>query len=79
MVDFCQYKNILGKPGVGFHNHFGTPFALLDVAGTMGIGYWITRKYKIPFMYSFGGLMVGAVFIHKMFCVDTTINKWLFD
>lgn len=74
----CQYKNILGQPGVGFHNHFGTPFALLDVGLTVGAAYFISSKYKIPFMYSFGGLMLTAITLHKMFCVDTTLNNWLF-
>lgn len=77
-MSLCQYQNILGKPGVGFHNHFGCGFAVLDLVGTIGIAYFITHHYKVPFMYSFGGLMVTAITLHKVFCVDTVLNNYLF-
>lgn len=73
-----QYKNILGKPGIGFHSHFGTQFALLDIAATGVISYYITKKYKVPYIYSFSGLMITGIILHKIFGVDTTINKFLF-
>jgi hypothetical protein len=77
-MNLCKYKDILGKPGIGFHNHFGTPFALLDIIGTICIAYVISNTYKISYINSFGGLMIIAIFLHKLFCVDTALNRILF-
>ena len=78
-MSLCQYQNIFGLPGVGFHNHFGMGFAVLDLAATVGIAYLITRKtqYK-SFPKVFGGLMVTAITLHKVLCVDTVLNNFLF-
>lgn len=77
-MNWCSYKDILGKPGVGFHNHFGYSFAVLDFTGTVGIAYYLTRRYRVPFVYSFSGLMLTAITLHKVFCVDTVLNNYLF-
>lgn len=73
----CKYKDILGIPGQGFHYHFGFNFAILDLIGTILIAYWISLNYKISFIKSFGQLMLLAIFLHKIFCVDTTLNRFL--
>ena len=75
----CQYSNIFGQPGVGFHNHFGTPIAVLDLGLTAVAAYWVSKKYRYKFIPTMGAFMVGAVLIHKLFCVDTALNKMLFD
>ena len=75
---FCQYKNIFGQPGQGFHNHFGTPVAIGDLVATMGIAYFISRRYKYPYLKTFAGTMLVAITVHKMFCVDTALNNFLF-
>lgn len=75
----CQYQNMLGKPGVGFHNHLGMGFAVLDLVGTVGITYLINQRtqYK-SFPKVFGGLMITAITLHKVFCVDTVLNRYIF-
>ena len=79
-MSLCQYQNMLGTPGVDFHNHFGFGFAILDLIATIIIAYLITKntKYK-SFPKVFGGLMLIAITLHKIFCVDTTLNRMLFD
>ena len=79
-MNLCQYKNIFGLPGIGFHNHFGFGFAILDLIATIIIAYLITQKtqYK-SFPKVFGGLMVTAITLHKVLCVDTVLNRILFD
>ena len=78
-MSLCQYKDILGVPGVGFHNHFGMGFAVLDLLGTILIAYFISNKYNFSFNHTFIALMMVAIFLHKLFCVDTTLNKILFN
>lgn len=77
-MNLCQYKDMLGTPGVGFHNHFGTNFAVLDLLGTIGIAYWISTSYKYSFPKTFTGLMCVAIGLHRVFCVNTTLNKMIF-
>ena len=78
MVQLCKYKNIFGYPNQGIHKYKIFNLAIVDVfftiLGSMLLSYiinislWIT----IPFMF-----LLGIVF-HKIFCVDTTLNKLLF-
>ena len=77
-MTLCKYQNILGKPGVGPHSHLGLPFAPLDLILTIGAAYGITHYFKVPFLYSFGGLMVTAVTLHHIFGVNTVLNNYLF-
>lgn len=73
----CEYKDSLGKPGEGFHKHvFG--IAILDVLGTVLICiliWYITkwRAWKIAL-----GVIIFTVLIHRLFCVQTTVNKFIF-
>ena len=48
-MDLCEYKDILGVPGEGFHNHFGFGFAILDLIGTILIAYFISIRFRYEF------------------------------
>ena len=78
-MDICKYSDILGKPGIGFHNHFGTPIAILDLVGTILIAYLISKKYNKKFLNTFAVLMILAIGLHRMFCVKTALNEFLFN
>lgn len=75
----CQYKDILGVPGKGFHQHFGFGFAILDLIGTITIALILSKNYNYSFIKTFGILMLLAIFLHKIFCVETVLNKFLFN
>ena len=78
-MSLCKYQNILGKPGVGFHNHFGMGFAVLDLAATIGVAYLITQKTRYrSFPKVFGGIMLTAITVHRIFGVNTVLNNYLF-
>ena len=77
-MSICQYKDILGIPGKGFHSHYGFGFAILDLIATLIIAYYISKHYKYKFYHIFGGLMLLAIFLHKIFCVKTVLNNLLF-
>jgi len=75
-MGFCMYQNILGKPNIGFHNHFGFGFAILDFLAIIAIAFLITIKTKYKsFPLVLGGLMISGIILHKIFCVDTVLNK----
>ena len=77
-MSLCSYKNALGFPGKGFHIHlFG--IAIFDVLATvlLAIGLWYLLKDKVSFWLILVALMILAIFVHWIFCVDTTINRLL--
>ena len=77
-MNLCQYKNVLGEPNKGVHKHYGLGFAIFDVIGT-GVGaYMLSKTFNTSFLTSFGLLMFLAVASHKIFCVDTALNKVIF-
>ena len=74
---FCAYKDSLGVPGEGVHAQRIGGLAFWDIIGTIililglqaatGVSLWIVTAVMLLFV----------VFIHKLFCVDTALNKEL--
>ena len=77
-MSLCKYKNILGIPGKGFHNHFFFGFAILDLLATLIVSYIISIKMKIMFLKVFIFLIILGIILHKIFCVETTLNNIIF-
>lgn len=79
MFGLCQYKDIIGKPNTGIHKQFRVfDVAMFDamtvfIAGIL-LGYYM--KWNIPI--TVGGLFLMGIVAHRMFCVRTTVDKWLF-
>lgn len=79
-MDLCKYKNVLGEPGKGIHSYRIWNIAVVDVIMTI-IGALIIKLLffknchygAVLFWFFFLGIV-----LHKLFCVDTTINKYLF-
>ena len=75
----CQYKNILGKPGQGVHSYRIFNIAYVDVLFTI-IGAYIIYLFfpKINYFVILISLFILGIILHKIFCVRTTIDKYLF-
>ena len=78
----CQYKDILGVPGEGFHKQRIFGFALLDIIGTIVAGYVISRMMisrftLIKFVLVVTMLFLAGTLLHILFCVDTSFVKML--
>lgn len=75
----CQYRDIFGKPGEGFHKTRLFGVAAYDLIGT------IILIIVISFMSGYSLLLVGisvsllTIFLHKIFCVETTLTKKIFS
>jgi hypothetical protein len=73
----CKYKDILGIPGKGIHTHvFG--IALADVVMTVALALVISRIAKTSLVYTTLGLFLFGIFLHRLFCVRTVLDKALF-
>ncbi len=75
---FCKYKDVLGKPGEGFHERRILGMAANDLIGTIIIMVIISVVFKINFLIVFLVVSLLTIFMHRIFCVNTTINKKIF-
>lgn len=79
-MSLCKYKNSFGKIGQGVHSYRIFNIAIWDVFLTI-IGaciiYWLFPKFNFIYILLF--LFILGIFVHRLFCVRTTIDKLLFD
>jgi len=77
---FCKYKNILGEPGTGAHKYRFFNLAIVDILLTIISAYFIYLflKKKYNFIQILITLFLLGIFMHRLFCVKTTIDKFIF-
>lgn len=77
----CQFKNVFGEPGKGLHNIRLFDIAIVDVImtfiGARIIQYLSNDQYT--YMYCLIALFILGILLHELFCVETTVNKFLFQ
>jgi|UniRef100_A0A6C0D7L7 hypothetical protein len=78
MIDLCKYKHTLGEPGKGIHSYRLFNLAIVDVIMTIVGAYIISYFFKLSFLYVTIFLFGLGIFLHRIFCVRTTIDKLLF-
>ena len=78
-MSLCKYKNIFGEPNKGIHAYRFLDIAIVDVIFTIISGYILSRIFKFDFIDTTIFLFLLGILLHKLFCVDTTINKILFN
>jgi len=79
MQKLCKYKDIFGKPNTGAHKYRLFNVAIVDVLLTILLAYGISMFFKFPFLYTLGFLFIIGIFIHRIFCVRTTVDKLIFQ
>jgi hypothetical protein len=77
-MNLCKYKNILGESGKGVHSYRIFNIAVFDVLATVLGAFFISRACKLPFGYTLLFLFLLGIFLHKIFCVKTTVGKFIF-
>jgi len=79
-MGFCEYKNILGEPGTGVHSIRLFNIAVVDVLLTFllawGINFLIKGNIQMYFIVLAFCFILGII-VHRLFCVETTIGKYL--
>jgi len=79
-MSLCAYKDIFGQPGTGAHSYRIFDIAVVDVAMTVLAAYIISVYYKgMTFAQITMSLFILAIIAHRIFCVETTVNKFLFS
>ena len=79
----CKYSNSLGEPGKGAHAARLGGLAIVDILATGGLAllisrYGFGRANLAVFMIVFIILIIVAVAVHELFCVNTRLNAALF-
>ena len=77
----CKYKDALGIPNKGIHKYRIFNIAIVDVLLTILLAAFISWYFTLSF-YKFLVvlllLFLTGIFMHRLFCVKTTIDKLLF-
>ena len=81
MLNFCKYKDVLGKPKEGVHSIRFMNISVIDVLLTILLAIFIkTYMFNETEMsiILLGTFIIGII-IHRIFCVKTTVDKLLFE
>jgi fatty acid desaturase len=78
LPNLCPYKNALGIPGKGVHSYRIFNIAIMDVIMTIIGALVISYLSGWNFGWTLLGLFLLGIFLHRLFCVRTTIDKILF-
>lgn len=74
----CRYRNMFGKPGEGVHSWRLFDFAVVDVGLTVLSAILFNRAFDKNFWLILLIHMLVAIALHRLFCVNTTLNILIF-
>lgn len=80
-MSFCPFKaysEIFGKPKQGVHSYRILDLAIADIIMTIIGAIIISLILKINFFLTLIFLFLLGIILHRLFCVNTTINKMIF-
>ena len=78
-MNLCKYRNIFGEPNTGLHSIRIFNIAIIDVLMTIIAAYIISYFTSYSFYIVLLVLFLLGIFLHRIFCVKTTIDKLLFS
>jgi len=78
---FCQYKDLFGTPGTtsGLRKYRISGIALLDVSVTLFCAICIAWYFRLPYIQTIAVIFILGIFVHRLFCVRTAVDKMLFS
>lgn len=75
----CKYKNMFGEANSGWRKKYRIfDISYIDVIVVLifcGIIAWVT---KYPFIFIAIVIFFLGIIAHRLFCVRTTVDRWLF-
>ena len=77
-MNLSKYKNILGVPKKGIHSYRLFGLAIMDVIFTIIGAFFLSYFFNLNFIYVLLTLFILGIFLHRVFCVRTTIDKLIF-
>jgi hypothetical protein len=78
-MNLCKYKNIFGEPGTGVHSIRLFNIAIVDLTLTVLLAYFISKAIKKNFWVILILTLLSGIVVHRLFCVNSTINKTIFN
>ena len=75
----CQYKDLFGRPREGAHAYRLFDVAVVDVVAMIVVAFIIARVFGFVFWKSLVALFLLGIISHRVFCVETTVDKWIFS
>lgn len=75
----CQYKDLFGRPREGAHAYRLFDVAVVDVVATIVVAFIIARVFGFVFWKSLVALFLLGIISHRVFCVETTLDKLIFS
>lgn len=75
---FCQYKDLFGKPNTGLRKYRIFDIAVFDTIIVIIISYIIAWVLKWTFWKVLAIVFISGIFVHRLFCVRTGLDKKLF-
>ena len=75
----CPYNSIFGSPNTGVHRYRIFNLAIIDIISTIIVGYLISKYYNVKLSEILIVLFLLGIILHRIFCVETTIDKLLFS
>lgn len=78
MNSLCQRKDMFGAPRTGAHAYRLFDLALVDVLGTVAIGWALAKLAGWSPWKTIGICFLLGIVFHRLFCVRTTIDTLLF-
>lgn len=75
---FKTYSEIFGKPKQGVHSYRILDLAFVDIIMTIIGAIIISLVFKINLFLTLIFLFLLGIVLHRLFCVNTTINKMIF-
>jgi hypothetical protein len=77
-ISICPYKYIIGKPNEGVHSYRIFNISIVDVICTIIGAYFISYYWNIDIKEVLIVVFLLGIIVHRLFCVETTIDKLLF-
>ena len=77
-MSLCKYKDLFGKPGEGIHSFRIFNIGVIDVLVTVAFAYLISFFTGIRLLYVLPAVFLLGIYIHRLFCVRTKLDRILF-
>jgi len=75
---FAKHSEIFGKPNEGVHSYRLFDIAVVDLLATALVSGAISFTFNKNFIVILLILLLLGIIFHRLFCVNTTINKLIF-
>ena len=78
MKGFCQYKHMFGEVHKGIHSYRVFDLAIMDFIQTFIGAFVLSWLSGYDFVSMCCFLFALGIVCHRIFCVRTTVDTWLF-